>query len=152
MLCECEIDLRLIRPENLEFVDENAGCFETNPHTLRFDWPEVQFAVRAPIFFPSPKSLQFIPSGLKLCDQLATALLQRMVAGIFGMSTAKFDIFKGRSHGIVIADRDGIELVIMATSAPDRDAHHGGADRLHDLIKAIGSCLTNGCGFTPNGR
>ena len=68
----------------------------------------------------------------------------------FRDAACKFHTLEDRGERIVILDRDGIELVIMAAGAAHGDAHHGGTNCLHDFINPVSTRLPDGGWFASD--
>ena len=105
-----------------------------------------------PIFFPESDALaKGFSFSIELWVNFGGPFFSRVVFLEFGDATTKFHTLEDRGERIVILDRDGIELVVMAAGAAHGDAHHGGANCLHDFIDPVSARLPNGGWFTSDG-
>ena len=73
-----------------------------------------------------------------------------MILGQFRQAATELNVLKHTCHGVVVLNRDRVELVVVATGATHGDAHYGSSHSLHDLIHPIRPSLPNGGRLPPH--
>ncbi len=148
---ECQILSAILGAEDLNFIQSHAFPIERDANLLSGRRGNVKFLVPRPVFFPRSHFAQLRTQREDLSVQLFPTYAPRMILRQFGKTAAKFNVLKHSGHGVVIADRYWIELVIMTSCTPNRHAECRGSDRLQNLVHPIRSGLPPSCRFLTDG-
>ena len=118
-----EIDLSLRRSKDLQFINGHIGILETDTDSVGLCNSQMPLPVGSPVFFPPASLPEEFPSLRDLGPNLLSPLPARVLRIKFRKAAPKFDILEYRRHRVVVRNRDGIELMVMTTGAPDRHPH-----------------------------
>ena len=147
-----EIFAEVSGAEDFEFIDKDFWRTELDTEFFSSGVWESHVTVSPPIFFPESDALaKGFSFSIELWVNFGGPFFSRVVFLEFGDATTKFYTLEDRGERIVILDRDGIELVVMAAGAAHGDAHHGGSNCLHDFINPVSARLPDGGWFASDG-
>src|SRR5688572_19412456 len=81
--------------------------------------------------------MRFLHSVMFVCPFRARELVRLNLLWSAQVDIAAIARMKGRQEAVVVARRNGVEFVIVTTSAPQREAQHPRSDGRDHVVKLV---------------
>ncbi len=137
--------------EEFDFINPDGSGLEADANGGGGNGIEMELEKGAPVLFPASECSKVVALPVECLLQFGGAFLPGVIRLEFRGTRPEFDVLENGGHGIVVGEGDGIEFVIVATSATDRHAEDGGTHGLNDFIHPVGASLSNRNRFAANG-